>query len=122
MQLYLFQEKTGRWVFLSVPSTLSPGWAGAGSQLQAVSFFATVLLDPEMQATEPGDQGVALWQQPQHLGSHTCAQTLFTETPVTCGGTEGEHDDGTCWLLRFWRGLQLTPRYVLEVLAFKIRK
>ena len=58
MQLYLFQEMTGRWVFLSVPSTLSPGWAGAGSQLQAISFFATVLLDPGAQATEPGDQGV----------------------------------------------------------------
>ena len=122
MQLYLFQEKTGRWVFLSVPSTLSPGWAGAGSQLQAVSFL---LLSCWTQKRKPLNQVIkecALWQQPQHLGSHTCAQAPFTETPVTWGGTEGEHDDGTCWLLRFWRGLQLTPRYVLEVLAFKIRK
>ena len=36
-----------------------------------------------------------LWQQPQNLGSHMCAQILCTETPVIWGGTEGEHDDGT---------------------------
>ena len=68
-------------MFLSVPSTLSPGWAGAGSQLQAVSFFATVLLDPEMQATEPGDQGVCPLAAATKPGQpYVCTNSLHRDT------------------------------------------
>ena len=57
---YTSFRRRRRWVFLSVPSTVSPGCMGAGSQFQAgfFFFFATLLLDPKMQASEPGDQGV----------------------------------------------------------------
>ena len=92
---YTSFRRRWRWVFLSVPSTLSPGWVGAGSQLQAVSFL---LLSCWTQKRKPLNQVIkecALWQQPQNLGSHMCAQILCTETPVIWGGTEGEHDDGT---------------------------
>ena len=80
MQLYLFQEKTGWWVFRSVPSTLNPGCVGAGSQLQSVSFL---LLSCWTQEHKPLNQVIkecALWQQPQHLVSHTCAQTFHRDT------------------------------------------
>ena len=95
---------------------------GAGSQLQAVSFL---LLSCWTQKRKPLNQMIkecALWQQPQNLGSHMCAQILFTETPVTWGGTEGDMMMASVGFPGVWRRLQLTPRYVLEVLAFKIRK
>ena len=106
---YSFQEKTGRWVFLSVPSTLSPGWVGAGSQLQAVSFSPLFCWTQNRKPLNQVIKECALWQQPQHLGSHTGAQILFTETLVTWGGTEGEHDDGACWLLRCLAKIAVDP-------------
>ena len=76
---------------------------GAGSQLQAVSFLLLSCWTQERKPLRgPGlqDKECDLWQQPQKLGGRTGAQAPFTETRVTWGGTEGEHDDGTCWLLR----------------------
>ena len=78
---------------------------GTGSQL---GVFFSLLLSCWDQERKPWqghglhDKECVLWQQPQNLGGHRGAQAPFTETLVTWGGTEGEHDDGTCWLLRFW--------------------
>ena len=65
---YTSFRRRRRWVFLSVPSTVSPGCMGAGSQFQAgFFFFFFLLLSCWTLKCKPLNQVIkecALWQQP----------------------------------------------------------
>ena len=85
------------------------GGAGHRQPVRSCSLVCFCPVGPRNASPGLQDKECVLWQQPQNLGGRTGAQAPFTETRVTWGGTEGEHDDGTWWLLRSLAKIAVDP-------------